>query len=237
MKFVLCVLAALGACCDKEQLCVQDQACALAAQGNAPESARFPPWMLGEGSSSYSVGGFILHSATFLHHFSSGFLNQLADFSLTWKGRGWLDIKVLSSCVEMEVNQREFPVTLRQNSLPFSKEHNYFKFWTAPYAAWSQALSFARLGAIAINLQIIFSGLLTFLAVFPLTDIPHLLSCSCPHASHSASQKRGRELSSLQGGPRGLGRQPEVTLEAEDLWKRRSGSKYCEGWDRWGWER
>lgn len=75
MKSVLCVLAALSACCDEAQLWFQDQACAPAAQGNAPESSRFPPSMLGEGTSSYSVGGFVLdrYRASFLHHFSSAF--------------------------------------------------------------------------------------------------------------------------------------------------------------------
>ena len=74
-EFVLCVLAALSTCCDQLQLWFQDQACALGAWGNAPESPRFPPSMPGEGTGSYSVGGFILHryGASFLHHFSSGF--------------------------------------------------------------------------------------------------------------------------------------------------------------------
>lgn len=86
--------------------------------------------MLGEGTGScYGVGSFILHryGASFPRRFSSGFLNQLADFSLAREGRGSLDIKVLSSCMEMEVNQREFPAAPRQISLPFSKEHSYFK--------------------------------------------------------------------------------------------------------------
>ena len=43
MKSVLCVLAALSACCDEVQLWSQDQACALEAQDNVSESSRFPP--------------------------------------------------------------------------------------------------------------------------------------------------------------------------------------------------
>lgn len=46
MKFVLCVLSALSACCDEMQLWFQDQACALTAWGNAPESSCFALSML-----------------------------------------------------------------------------------------------------------------------------------------------------------------------------------------------
>lgn len=58
MKFVLCVLAAPSACCDEVQPWFQDQACPLAAWRNVPKLPRFPPSMLGEGTGSYSVGGF-----------------------------------------------------------------------------------------------------------------------------------------------------------------------------------
>lgn len=64
MKFVLHVLAALSACCDEVQLWFQDQACALAGRGNAPESSRFPPSMLGKGTSSYSVDGLFFYIST-----------------------------------------------------------------------------------------------------------------------------------------------------------------------------
>ena len=73
--------------------------------------------------------------------------------------------------------------------------------------------------ATALNLQSISLGLLTFLSVFRQTIFHHLLPCSRPHTLLSASQRCRRELSPPWGGPRGFGRQPEVTLQAGDPWK------------------
>lgn len=73
MKCALCVLAALSACCHEVQLLFGDQACAR--QLRAVLLTCFPLAMLGEGTDSCSVEGFILHlyCASFSHCFSSGF--------------------------------------------------------------------------------------------------------------------------------------------------------------------
>lgn len=144
-------------------------------------------------------------------------LNQLADFSLTWEGRGSLDIKVLSACVETEFNQREFPDGPRQISLPFSKKHNYFKVWTLPYATWSKVFSLTRECHSCKCTDSLFRPF----------DVSVNFSSSCVISSLTLlmstcvglSQTETWDLSPPQGGPRGLGNQPEVTYQGGDPWK------------------
>lgn len=80
MKFVLCVWAALSACCDKVQLWFQDQACALAARAMLPHCRRC--WARAP-AATVLVALFCIGTVHIFSTTSPVGFEQLADYSLT----------------------------------------------------------------------------------------------------------------------------------------------------------